>query len=66
MSLEMPSGASALFLFLVKDYNFDVVIKLTVILTHNVFSRFAIGQVCPLPSQNLVFFSNTGHSLLKF
>lgn len=42
MSLEMLSGTSALFLFLAKDYNFDVVIKLIVILTHYVSSRFAI------------------------
>lgn len=42
MSLEMPSGASVLFLVLAKDYNFDVVIKLIVILTHNLFSKFAI------------------------
>lgn len=42
MSLEMPSGVSVLFLFLAKDYNFDVVIKLTVTLTFNVFSKIAI------------------------
>lgn len=33
MSLEMPSRVSVLFLFIAKDYNFDVVIKHIVILT---------------------------------
>lgn len=38
----MPSRASVLFLFLAKDYNFDVVIKLIVTLTLNVFSKIVI------------------------
>lgn len=68
MCLEMPSGVSALFLFLAKYYNFDMVIKLMVILTHNVFSEIAIlmGRylyiLIALIESGL--HSNTEHSLL--
>lgn len=68
MSLKMPSGVSVLFLFLAKDYNFDVVIKLIVILTYKVSSKIAIlvgGYVhthIALTESGL--HSNTEHPLL--
>lgn len=68
MSLKMPSGVSVLFLFLAKDYNFDVVIKLIVILIHNVSSKIAI-PVGRYVHTHIVLtesglHSNTEHSLL--
>lgn len=68
MSLEMLSGVSVLFLFLAKVYNFDVVIKLIVILTHNIFSKIAIivGKYVHthIALSESGLHSNTEHSLL--